>query len=157
RAIPHASGYRWRIHSLLLRVQGDEREKQTYRNSPTVSNRSGDILRLVAYGYAFDRANRGEEPQVAPAVTAVKGARCVEQSFRPQHFINGARGIVRLGEQHHRRDALTEKSVSDMTEQATPQALALVFPPQVNLAEFAGKIGKIRVTIRHPFGKPYQF
>jgi len=42
---------------------------------------------------------------------------------------------LRLGEQHHRRDALTEKATDDVTDKATTQTLTLVLAKQVDLAQ----------------------
>ena len=95
---------------------------------------SGSRDHLVVFADSFDGANGCQTPQIAPAVSAVELARLVEQPFRSERFVEATGRILAIGTHPHRGDALGEKPTDDVTDEATPQSLALVFTQKVDLA-----------------------
>src|SRR5437867_4556956 len=73
-----------------------------------------------------------------PSIVAViHSAVGVRQVVRTQCFVKGSGWIVSFPDQPHRRNALTEKSACDVTDQATPYTHALVVAAQIDLVQLS--------------------
>ena len=63
-----------------------------------------------------------------------------KQSLASQNLVESARRILWYSEENHRVDALTQKAARHVTDQSPSQPESLVFPKQVDFAQYTGNI-----------------